>query len=69
MPVSSRSTTRSARLRSLRVDVGDEAVLGVVGGGDRLVLVGEAHDRRDRAEDLLAQQLASSGTSASTVGS
>src|SRR3954447_24362598 len=41
----------------LRVDVGDEAVLGVVGDGDRLVLVGEAADRCDRSEDLLAQEL------------
>src|SRR3954469_8816530 len=41
----------------LRVDVGDQAVLGVVRRGDRLVLVGEAAHRRDRAEDLLAQQL------------
>ena len=40
------------------VDVGDEAVLGVVGGGDRLVLVDEGRDRRDRAEDLLAEHAA-----------
>ena len=36
------------------VDVGDQAVLGVVGQPDRLVLVGERDDRGDRAEDLLA---------------
>src|SRR5215212_5471665 len=39
-----------------RVDVGDEPVLGVVGGGDRRVLVVEADDRRDRPEDLLLEQ-------------
>ena len=39
------------------VDVGDEAVLGVVGEFDRLVLGGEGHDRRDRAEDLGVQDL------------
>ena len=37
------------------VDVGDQAVLGVVGQPDRLVLVGEGDDRGDRAEDLLAE--------------
>ena len=44
-------------LEVARVDVGDEAVLGVVGRGDRLVLVGEALDRRHRPEDLLVEQL------------
>src|SRR6185312_9366741 len=39
-----------------RVDVGDEPELGGVGRGDRVLLGGEAADRRDRAEDLLAQQ-------------
>ena len=47
--------TRKAAADVLRVDVGDQAVLGVVGGRDRLVLGGEARDRRHRAEDLLAQ--------------
>ena len=40
----------------VRVDVGDEPVLGVVGGRDRGLLVVEADDRRDRAEDLLLEQ-------------
>src|SRR3954469_18008237 len=39
-----------------RVDVGDEAELRVVGGGERLVLGLEALDRRDGAEDLLLEQ-------------
>src|SRR3954464_3719631 len=39
------------------VDVGDEAVLGVVGERDRLVLGREGHNRCDRAEDLGAQDL------------
>ena len=56
MPVSSPSKTRNARLMSLRVDVGDEPVLGVVGGRDRGLLVVEARDRRDRPEDLLLEQ-------------
>ena len=56
MPVSSLSQTRNARLRSRRVDVGDEAELRVVGGGDRGLLVVEADHRRDRAEDLLLEQ-------------
>src|SRR5579884_2860590 len=38
-------------------DVGDEAVLGVIRGGDRLVLVVEALHRGDRAEDLLAEKV------------
>src|ERR1700754_1812409 len=38
------------------VEVGDEPVLGVVGGGDRGVLVVEADHRGDRAEDLLLEQ-------------
>src|SRR3954451_10638330 len=37
-------------------DVRHQAVLGVVGRGDRLLLGLEALDRSDRAEDLLAQQ-------------
>ena len=57
MPVSRRSTDAQRALEVAREHVGDEAVLGVVGGGDRLVLVVEAADRRDRAEDLLLQQL------------
>ena len=36
--------------------VGGEAVLGVVGPRDRLLVGGERADRRDRAEDLLAHQ-------------
>ena len=40
-------------------DEGHEPVFGVVGQGDRLVLVGEGHDRRDRAEDLLGEDRAS----------
>src|ERR1700690_4090961 len=43
-------------LQVTRVDVGDETVLGEVGGGQRLLLGGERGDRGDRAEDLLAQQ-------------
>ena len=70
MPVSSASHDAQRALEVARVDVGDQAVLGVVGRGDRLVLGREARDRRDRAEDLLlAAGAASSGTSASTVGS
>ncbi len=37
------------------VDVGGQAVLGVVGGGDALFLGVEAGDRSDRAEDLLLE--------------
>ena len=40
------------------VDVADEAVLGAVGLGDGIRVVGEGGDRRDRAEDLLAQAAA-----------
>ena len=40
----------------LRVDVGDEAVLGRVGRGDRLVVGVEGPHRRDGAEDLLVEQ-------------
>ena len=47
-----------------RVDVGDEAVLGVVGGGDRRVLVVEADHRGDRAEDLLLEQARVAGHAA-----
>ena len=54
MPVSSPSIDAQRALEVAGEHVGDEAVLGVVGGRDRLVLVGEALDRRDRAEDLLA---------------
>src|ERR1022692_4132021 len=38
-----------------RVQVGDQAVLGAVCHGDRLIGVGESDDRGDRAEDLLGQ--------------
>src|SRR5207248_3249699 len=37
-------------------DIGDQAVLAVVCGGDRVVVVFEGRDRRDRPEDLLVQQ-------------
>ena len=37
-------------------DVGHQPVLGVVGGGDRLVLGAEARDRGHGPEDLLVQQ-------------
>src|SRR5215211_5465983 len=39
-----------------REDVGDEAVLRVVGGGDGGLLVVEGRDGRDRTEDLLLEQ-------------
>src|SRR5215207_7784498 len=39
------------------VDVGDEAVLGVVGERDRLLLGGEGHAGCDRTEDLGVQDL------------
>jgi hypothetical protein len=55
MPVSRPSTTRNGPLEVVRVDVGDEAVLGVVGRADRLVLGRKALDRRDRPEDLLVE--------------
>ena len=42
MPVSQPLADAERALEVARVDVGDEAVLGVVGRGDRLVLVGEA---------------------------
>src|ERR1700761_1981258 len=38
-------------------DVGDQAIFGVVGGRDRLLLLGEAEHRGDRAEDLLLPEL------------
>ena len=55
MPVSSRSHDPDRALDVAREDVGHEAVLGVVGPLDRLVLGREARDRGDRAEDLLAE--------------
>ena len=57
MPVSSLSQHAERALDVRRVDVGDEAVLRVVGRRDRGLLVVEPDHRRDRAEDLLAQQL------------
>src|SRR5438874_557922 len=39
-----------------RPDRRGEAVLAVVGGRDRLLVVAELDDRGDRAEDLLARQ-------------
>ena len=70
MPVSRPSHDAERPLEVARVDVGDEAVLGVVGGGDRLVLGRERRDRRDRAEDLLARAAARRRrTSLRTVGS
>src|SRR5215216_3614267 len=45
------------------VDVGDEAVLGVVGQFDRLLFGGEGHNRRDRTEDLGVQDLRVGGDS------
>ncbi len=39
----------------VRVDVGDETVLRVVGESDGLLFVAEARDREHRSEDLLAQ--------------
>src|SRR5215210_4105152 len=45
------------------VDVGDEAVLGVVGEFDRLLFGGEGHNRRDRTEDLGVQDLCVGGDS------
>src|SRR5688500_7228607 len=45
------------------VDVGDEAVLGVVGERDRLFLGGEGHDGCDRTEDFGVQDLCVGGDS------
>src|SRR5215203_790768 len=45
------------------VDVGDEAVLGVVGERDRLLLGGEGHDGCDGTEDLGVQDLCVGGDS------
>jgi hypothetical protein len=47
MPVSRASATRRRAAEVAREDVGHQAVLGVVGGGDRLLLGVEADDRRD----------------------
>ena len=41
-------------LQGGRADAGREAELGVVGDAQRLLVVPDPHDRRDRAEDLLA---------------
>ena len=56
MPVSRPSQHAQRALEVARVDVGDQAVLGVVGRGDRLLLGVEADHRRHRAEDLLLEQ-------------
>ena len=53
MPLSRASATRSARPQVVGENVRDEAVFGVVGGRDRVVLGLERRQRRDRAEDLL----------------
>ena len=55
MPDSSRLADPQPAGEVAGVDVGDQAVLGVVGQPDRLVLVVEGDDRRHRAEDLLAR--------------
>ena len=49
--------TWNAGLMSLGEDVGDQAVLRLVCRRDRLVVGLEGLDRRDRSEDLLAEQL------------
>ena len=48
IPVSRPSTDAQRAFEVPGEDVGDQPVLGVVGGGDRLLLVGEGVDRRDR---------------------
>ena len=68
MPVSSASIDAQAAAQVAGEDVGHQAVLGVVGGGDRLLLGVEADDRRDGSEDLLGQQAARGGTWVRTVG-
>ena len=54
-PVSSARATRSARAPLVVQIDPDEPVRRVVGDADRVGLVGERDDRRDRAEDLLAR--------------
>ena len=56
MPVCELLADAERALDVVGVDVGHEAELGVVGGGDRRVLVVEADHGRDRAEDLLLEQ-------------
>ena len=46
-------TVAEAAFEVVRVDVGDQPELRVVGRSHRLRLVGEGRDRRDGAEDLL----------------
>src|SRR3954451_25338240 len=55
MPVSIRSPTAKRAPQVAAEDERHQPVLGVVGQRDRLVLVREGHDRRDRAEHLLGE--------------
>ena len=60
VPARSSRAHRIAVSRS-RVDVGAEPVRRRVGELDRLVEIGDRHDRGDRAEGLLAQQVGLGG--------
>ena len=55
MPVSIASADAHRAPQVAREDVRDEPVLRVVGRGDRVGLVGERRHRRDRPEDLVAE--------------
>ena len=54
-PKSTASATRQTRAQAAAIEIGRQAVAGVVGHRDRLALVGEALDRRDGPEDLFAR--------------
>ena len=55
MPVSMASPHAERAAQVVGVDVGHEAVRGVVGRGHDLLLGGEGRERGDRSEDLLAR--------------